>query len=587
MCLKAHVLLFILSWPMCAAKVPIGEFFPFGVENGDAVMERSDDGSSPRLPLSIAFPFFDFLHDALWVNVNGAISFVAAISTYTPACKAVTSDHRMIEPFWGDIDIRFTGDIFYRESFDTSVLRKAISEVASAFPDSQNVQLKWVYVITWFNVTFYPGTYNPRNTFQVALTTDGIQSFAIFYYNNITWTTGTSTGGNTSGLGGTPAQAGFDAGDGKTLFMIPGSCMDDIITIGDRSNVDSPGKWLFRVDNSNIQSAGCSTNFTGTFRVAPSFVDTNGHVDIEVSGPCVEEAENATCRFYDPNGNVTDVLAAKLGNQTSMTLLCATPFFYSIGRLRLDLIITHNDSTIKNIFNGYLYVVMPPETDGLLQFDIQPSQNDSDSFELTFTWNPESIGRDINFVDINMFIMKADTKIWQQGLQIAKKVVNNGIFKAVFSDAVLMDLTCGITPIELGVKAAFSVGGGIYDVIANPEHREHLIFTAGTVAVDFLSSVCGPPVRAAACLAWFALDPGPPKNLIPCPPNSTWARADPRFQLDYGCGVVPKPCNYHEGADYCIDSIEPSADGGMQQCCYKDDKILLGPPGTTLQKIFL
>lgn len=36
--------------------------------------------------------------------------------------------------------------------------------------------------------------------------TDGRFSFAIFNYNNLTWTTGTASGGNSSGLGGTPAQ---------------------------------------------------------------------------------------------------------------------------------------------------------------------------------------------------------------------------------------------------------------------------------------------------------------------------------------------------------------------------------------------
>lgn len=46
-----------------------------------------------------------------------------------------------------------------------------------------------------------------RNTFQEILITNGQYSFTIFNYKNITWTTGTASGGNSStGLGGTPAQ---------------------------------------------------------------------------------------------------------------------------------------------------------------------------------------------------------------------------------------------------------------------------------------------------------------------------------------------------------------------------------------------
>uniref|UniRef100_A0A914VSW5 NIDO domain-containing protein n=1 Tax=Plectus sambesii TaxID=2011161 RepID=A0A914VSW5_9BILA len=385
------VLLLALLWPVSLAKVAVNDFFPFGVSNGDTVMIRSDDGSSPSIPISIGFPFFDYLHDSLWVNVNGAISFLTTISTFTPVCTPVQQNFRMIAPYWCDIDISRTGDIFYRESFDASVLGKATDEVSSAFPDSRHIRLRWAFIITWFNVTFFPDTFDqrPRNTFQAVLTTDGTQSFAIFYYNNMTWTTGqaTSSGGNSSGLGGIPAKAGFDAGDGQTLFMIPGSCTSDIVTIGDRSNVGSPGKWLFRVDNSNVQSAGCSNNFTGNVRVSPSFVNAYGHVPIEITGPCVQAAENATCRFYDPSGNVTDAPAVIMGNQTSMKFGCSTPFFYTIGRLRLDLIISIND-TQQQLFTGFLYITMPSDSDAGLQVSVQPSPNRTDYYRMTFNWNP-------------------------------------------------------------------------------------------------------------------------------------------------------------------------------------------------------
>jgi Nidogen-like len=44
------------------------------------------------------------------------------------------------------------------------------------------------------------------NTFQVVLITDGVMSFVMFNYGHLNWTTGTTSGGNTLGLGGTPAS---------------------------------------------------------------------------------------------------------------------------------------------------------------------------------------------------------------------------------------------------------------------------------------------------------------------------------------------------------------------------------------------
>ena len=57
------------------------------------------------------------------------------------------------------------------------------------------------YVFIIVSVSFHQ-----TNTFQAVLITNGKHSFVIYNYNNITWTTGTASGGNVSGLGGSPAQ---------------------------------------------------------------------------------------------------------------------------------------------------------------------------------------------------------------------------------------------------------------------------------------------------------------------------------------------------------------------------------------------
>lgn len=48
------------------------------------------------------------------------------------------------------------------------------------------------------------------NTFQAVLITDGVSSFALFNYHEISWTTGTASGGDPlTGLGGVMAQVSF------------------------------------------------------------------------------------------------------------------------------------------------------------------------------------------------------------------------------------------------------------------------------------------------------------------------------------------------------------------------------------------
>ena len=92
------------------------------------------------------------------------------------------------------------------------------------------------------------------------LTTDGLLSFVIFLYadGEIQWTTGEASGG-TDGLGGTPAQVGFDAGDGIRYFAVPGSQTDEIINIASTSNVGIPGMWIFRIDGQEVVAGGCQS----------------------------------------------------------------------------------------------------------------------------------------------------------------------------------------------------------------------------------------------------------------------------------------------------------------------------------------
>ena len=91
------------------------------------------------------------------------------------------------------------------------------------------------------------------NTFQCILATDGTQSYVLFLYvdGEMQWTTGDASGG-TAGLGGAPAQAGFNAGNGVNHYSLPGSRTSNVLSVANSTNAAVPGLLIFKVDSNSI-----------------------------------------------------------------------------------------------------------------------------------------------------------------------------------------------------------------------------------------------------------------------------------------------------------------------------------------------
>lgn len=53
-------------------------------------------------------------------------------------------------------------------------------------------------------------------------------------------------------------QAGFNAGDGRRYFSIPGSRTADMAEVEATTNVGVPGRWAFRIDDAQVRVGGCS-----------------------------------------------------------------------------------------------------------------------------------------------------------------------------------------------------------------------------------------------------------------------------------------------------------------------------------------
>ncbi|WP_337235240.1 nidogen-like domain-containing protein, partial [Salmonella enterica] len=81
---------------------------------------------------------------------------------------------------------------------------------------------------------------NKTNSFQLLLRNradTGAGNFDVdFRYERLEWTTGDASYGS-NGLGGIPAQAGYDAGDGVNYLTLPGSRTGDVLNLQNSTNV--------------------------------------------------------------------------------------------------------------------------------------------------------------------------------------------------------------------------------------------------------------------------------------------------------------------------------------------------------------
>lgn len=130
-------------------------------------------------------------------------------------------DYAIIAPFYSNVDTSKVGTISYYETDNPTLLKRANKNVHTSFSDFGYFNARSLFIVTWSDVGYHKNGTNKLNTFQVAISSDGEDSFVEFLYpeNGIQWIQGT---GDQSGLPDARAQAGFTSSDGK-YFTLPGS----------------------------------------------------------------------------------------------------------------------------------------------------------------------------------------------------------------------------------------------------------------------------------------------------------------------------------------------------------------------------
>ncbi len=266
---------------------------------GELAMLPNDDGSSNLLDLPFDVNFFGSTYGDLFVNNNGNATFTGAVWSYTPRPFPIASQP-MIAPFWADVDTRGgSGD--------------GSNNVWIASPNPDTV------VVTWDKVGYFGSHTDKLNNFQMLLhdrsaATGTAGDFDVeFRYDFLQWTTGDASGGS-GGLGGTPAQAGYDAGDGSHYFVLPGSFSNAVLDLQNSSNVHvaTPGLWNFAIRN------GALPGTTPDNPLMPVVVEDgwNFEFNVQLNVPVFIDPDVAVGYDYLVNSgpNIASVLLPAVGN---------------------------------------------------------------------------------------------------------------------------------------------------------------------------------------------------------------------------------------------------------------------------------
>ena len=88
----------------------------------------------------------------LQINEDGIISFGKPFNVPTPQSLPLNGIHKIIAPYWDDVDTIKSGKIFYRQTTDPILLARATSEISAAFPDSGSITIQHLLIATWYRV---------------------------------------------------------------------------------------------------------------------------------------------------------------------------------------------------------------------------------------------------------------------------------------------------------------------------------------------------------------------------------------------------------------------------------------------------
>ena len=85
---------------------------------------------------------------------NGIISLDNLYNPWAPRSLPI-NNFQFIAPYWADFDLTGTGNVFYRQTRNPTLLARATTEIRAALPMSENVIITNLLIVTWDAVGYY------------------------------------------------------------------------------------------------------------------------------------------------------------------------------------------------------------------------------------------------------------------------------------------------------------------------------------------------------------------------------------------------------------------------------------------------
>ena len=130
------------------------------------------------------------------------------------------------------------GDLFYGLRMDEPTLNKIACDIHKGYPSFINFKPLYALVTTWQNMKPQESRLSKQknNTFQAVLATNGLYSFIIFNYGQMSWPNNNSSGET--------FVSGYNLGEEDAYYAMTNVSSELYAS----SNVGIPSKWIFRVD---------------------------------------------------------------------------------------------------------------------------------------------------------------------------------------------------------------------------------------------------------------------------------------------------------------------------------------------------
>ncbi|XP_055859533.1 uncharacterized protein LOC106054924 [Biomphalaria glabrata] len=215
-------------------------------------MPRDEELASVKITIPYSLPFGSEIYDALWISINGLISFGYDNSSFSPKHLPVNKYSKLLAVYWSDLDL-LKGDtiaeIYYQlysknAAKNKDILDKANLDVMTNSNELTSYDATYVLVVTWVEVPAHLSN-DERVSFQCVIITDGFTTFAQYRYTN-------------GGMKFNPALARpVVVGWGDTNFDTQISSYYVFDTVLGNTKTQSLGYWFFKVGGSENFQARC------------------------------------------------------------------------------------------------------------------------------------------------------------------------------------------------------------------------------------------------------------------------------------------------------------------------------------------